>query len=41
MYVLDYFQGPKTQIATALELSVDGGLTYVLVSKDQLKYEVN
>ena len=40
-YQIDYWQGPATQIALALEVSVDGGLTYVLVSKDQLKYEVN
>lgn len=39
-YQIDYWQGPATQIALGLELSIDGGLTYVLVSKDQLKYEV-
>lgn len=40
MYVIDYFQGPPTQIALALEVSSDGGLTYQLVTKDQLKYEI-
>jgi hypothetical protein len=40
MYTFDYWQGPATQIATALELSVDGGVTYTVVPKDQLKYEI-
>ena len=40
MYTLDYWQGPATQIATALELSVDGGITYTVVPKDRLKYEI-
>jgi len=39
-YQIDYWQGPATQIALALEVSVDGGVTYTVVSKDQLKYEV-
>lgn len=40
-FVLDYWQGPATQIALALELSTDGGLTFTVVTKDQLKFEVN
>lgn len=39
-YQIEYYQGPITQIALALEVSSDGGVTYQLVTKDQLKYEV-
>jgi len=37
---MDWFQGPITQIALALELSVDGGLTYQVVPESQLKFQV-
>jgi hypothetical protein len=37
---LDWFQGPKTQIALQLEVSYDNGSTYRLVDKDELKFEV-
>ena len=37
---MDWFQGPRTQIALALEISTDGGLTYRLVEQDELKFSV-
>lgn len=35
---LDYFQGPRTQIALALEVSMNGGATYRLVQEEELKF---
>lgn len=37
---LDYMQGPASQIALALEQSVDGGVTFQVVAHDQLKFLV-
>lgn len=38
-FKLDYFQGPRTQIALALEVSVDNGATWALVDNESLKFE--
>jgi hypothetical protein len=35
---LDYFQGPRTQMALALEISIDGGITWRLVAEEELKF---
>jgi hypothetical protein len=37
---IDYFQGPRTQIALALEVSYDEGVTYRLVRPDELKFQL-
>lgn len=39
-YRLDFFQGPSSQLALALEQSVDGGATFQVVAQDQLKFLV-
>jgi hypothetical protein len=38
---IDYFQGPATQIALALEVSVDNGSTYTVVPQNNLKFLVS
>ena len=37
---LQYFQGPRTQIALALEVSVDGGTTFSVVPTESLTYQI-
>jgi hypothetical protein len=37
---LDWFQGPRTQIALQLEVSYDNGTTYRIIDKDQLKFQI-
>jgi len=40
-YTIDWFQGPRTQIALALEVSTDNGLTYRIVDQNELKFLIN
>jgi hypothetical protein len=39
-FVMEWFQGPLTQIALALEMSTDGGSTYSVVPHTQFKFQV-